>query len=207
MFKTFINAIFAGLFIGIAGTVYLATPNAMFGAVLFGLGLLTIVCFGFKLYTGAVGYLVNHGKDFWQYLASLVVIWAGNWLGTFAVGFAVRHSRTYQLIGRRVEAMVQVKIADSTLSLLILSLFCGILMYLAVETFRRDDLPGIFRYFGVVLPVAVFILSGFEHCIADMYYFSAAGAWSFKVLAITGLLTLGNSLGGVLIPLGDKIRR
>ena len=206
MFKVFINAIFAGVFIGIAGTVYLATPNAMFGAVLFGLGLLTIVCFGFKLYTGAVGYLVNHGKDFGSYLGSLLVIWCGNWIGTFAVGLAVRHSRSYSLISQRVATMAQAKIADSCLSLLILSFFCGILMYLAVETFRRDDLPGIFRYFGVVLPVAVFILCGFEHCIADMYYFSAAGVWSGKVLALTGLLTLGNSLGGMLIPLGDKIR-
>ena len=53
--KVFLNAILAGIFIGIAGTVYLATPNALLGPFLFAFGLLTIICYQFKLFTGAVG--------------------------------------------------------------------------------------------------------------------------------------------------------
>ncbi|MCQ2378397.1 MAG: formate/nitrite transporter family protein [Victivallaceae bacterium] len=208
-FQTFVNAVFAGIFIGIAGTVYLAVPNPVAGAVLFGFGLMTILCFGFKLFTGAIGYLVNQKrKDFCPYLWTLFLIWCGNFAGTYAVGTAVRHSRTFSAIGARVTALCAAKSADGAVSLLILSFFCGILMYVAVESFRRQDvLEGIFRFFMVFLCVSIFILSGFEHCIADMFYFSAADAWCGRTLALTLLMTLGNALGGWLVPLGDKIRR
>ena len=79
-------------------------------------------------------------------------------------------------------------------------------MYLAVETYRRKELGDIFRFAAVFLCVAIFILCGFEHCIANMYYFSAAGVWSVKTFGYILLMTLGNALGGWLVPLLDKIR-
>ena len=73
--KTFLNAVLAGLAIGIAGTVYLATPNPQLGAFLFAFALMTILCYGFKLYTGAIGYLVNQKKnEFAAYLLTLLMI-------------------------------------------------------------------------------------------------------------------------------------
>ena len=55
--KVLLNAVLAGVFIGIAGTVCLSVKNPVAGALFFGFGLLSIVVFGFKLYTGAIGYL------------------------------------------------------------------------------------------------------------------------------------------------------
>ena len=75
-------------------------------------------------------------------------------------------------------------------------------MFLAVDTFRRkDEIPSVARTGMVFLCVMVFILSGFEHCIADMYYFSAAGMWNMDSLLRILWMTLGNSLGGFLLPL------
>jgi len=111
------------------------------------------------------------------------------------------------LFCEKVAKMCEIKLADSFSSLLILSFFCGILMYVAVETYRREELAPIFRFATVFLCVAIFILSGYEHVIADMYYFSAAGVWSWNTLLCVLVLTLGNSLGGWLIPLADKIRK
>ena len=79
----------------------------------------------------------------------------------------------------------------------------------SIQSFKRalDLNPNyiIARYnLGLVLVflcVMVFILSGFEHCIADMYYFSAAGMWNGDTLVRTLWMTLGNSLGGFLLPL------
>ena len=79
-------------------------------------------------------------------------------------------------------------------------------MYLAVDTFKRQELAPIIRLTTLVLCVSVFIISGFEHCIANMYYFSVAGVWSWKVMALVLLMTLGNSLGGMLLPVADKFR-
>ena len=74
--KTFLNALLSGLAIGIAGTVYLAVPNANLGSFLFAFALMTILCYGFKLYTGAIGYLVTQKwKDVPAYLLTLFLIW------------------------------------------------------------------------------------------------------------------------------------
>jgi formate/nitrite transporter FocA (FNT family) len=57
-----------------------------------------------------------------------------------------------------------------------------------------------------VLCVAVFILAGFEHCIADMFYFALSGklAEGFPSLLI---ITAGNILGGILIPVVNLINK
>lgn len=194
--KIFLDAIFAGIFIGIAGTVYLCSANPVMGAFLFGFGLLTIVCFQLKLFTGAVGYLVEQGKNFHNYLLDLLLIWLGNLAGCAAVGYAVRATRTLNVIRTKVENIVAVKTADSPASLFILAIFCGMLMFTAVDAFKNEKLPGVCRPVMVFLCVMVFILSGFEHCIANMYYFSAADAWNINTLILTLLMTLGNSVGG-----------
>ena len=206
--RIFLNAILAGLFIGIAGTVCMAVPNAVMGAFLFGFGLLTIVSYGFKLYTGAVGYLAIQGKNTPRYLLELLLIWTGNLIGCFTVGQLVRMTRSFPNFAERVSSVCAAKAGDSLTSWLILSFFCGILMYVAVETFKRkDELDAAVRVPVLFLCVAIFILSGFEHCIANMYYFSAADAWSWKALGAIGVMTLGNSLGGMLLPFAGPVKR
>ena len=206
--KIFLNAILAGLFIGIAGTVCMAVPNPVMGAFLFGFGLLTIVSYGFKLYTGAIGYLAIQGKNAPRYLVELLLIWLGNLIGCFAVGQLVRQTRSFPAFAERVSAVCAAKAGDSITSWLILSFFCGILMYVAVETFKRkEELPSLVRTAVLFLCVAIFILSGYEHCIANMYYFSAADAWSWKALGAIGVMTLGNSLGGMLLPFAGHVKK
>lgn len=205
--KVFANAVLSGLFIGIGGTIYLACPNTIVGAFLFTIGLMMICCYGFALYTGAIGYLVNHADDFFAYVWKLILIWCGNFAGCYVVGLAVRGTRTFGRIEGKVAAVCADKLNDNYGSLFILAVFCGILMYMAVETYRREELPPIFRFGGLFLCISVFILSGFEHCIADIYYFSVGNVWSLDTLCTVLILTLGNSCGGWLVPLADKIRK
>ena len=205
--KIFVNAVLAGLFIGLAGTVYLSVPNKTAGAFLFGFGLFTIVCKQFKLYTGAIGYLVNQGRNALPYALDLVCIWAGNWVGTWLVGTALRFSRVGTGLTEKAAALCAVKNADGPVSLLILGVFCGLLMYLAVDSYKREEIPAPGRIMLVFLCVMVFILSGFEHCIADMFYYSAAGGWNLQSLVAILIITAGNSLGGFLLPSADMIRK
>ena len=205
--RVLINAVLAGLFIGLAGAVYLSVPNKFAGSFLFGFGLFTIVCYGFKLYTGAIGYLVNQGRKTGAYAVTLAIIWAGNWLGTWLVGTALRCSRVGSELSQKAGVLCSVKVADNWISLLVLGFFCGMLMYLAVESFRRkDEIPASGRILMVFLCVMIFILSGFEHCIADMFYFSAAGAWNVDSLGKILIITAGNSLGGFLLPAAELVR-
>ena len=77
------------------------------------------------------------------------------------------------------------------------------LFYLSfVELFKKLYDAG--KYFAVFLCVTVFILAGFEHCVANMYYFSIAGMWNWKAILYIYIMILGNSTGSILIALGNK---
>ena len=76
----FIKSIYSGLCIGLGGTVYLSCDNKILGSFLFGLGLFTILNFGFNLFTGKVGYFVNNKINYWSFLG---IVWLGNFIGTF----------------------------------------------------------------------------------------------------------------------------
>ncbi len=205
--KVWLNALFAGIFIGVAGTVFLSVKNPVTGAVLFAFGLLGILVFNFKLFTGAVGYLAIQGRNFPQYFCELIFIWLGNLAGCFAVGKLMRFTRFFGNIEERVTALSAAKLADNRISLLILAFFCGILMFTAVDVFKKEHLPSPARVGMVFLCVVVFILSGFEHCIANMYYFSAAAVWSRDTLLTVLWMSLGNALGGMMLPACEKVRK
>ena len=191
--KMFLLAIGAGLAISIGGTVYLSVDNKIIGSLLFAVGLYAIVLNGLFLYTGKVGYLVVQ-SDKIEYLGLLAITWLGNLAGTWIGAVAVLNTRI-QGIRENAVGICETKLADGPLSVFLLAIFCGILMYIAVDGFREKENPLI-----LFICVSVFILSGFEHCIANMFYFSIAGAWSLKTIVYLIIMTLGNSLGGVLIP-------
>lgn len=191
--KMFLLAIGAGLAISIGGTVYLSVDNKIIGSLLFAVGLYAIVLNGLFLYTGKVGYLVVQ-SDKIEYLGLLAITWLGNLAGTWIGAVAVLNTRI-QGIRENAVGICETKLADEPLSIFLLAIFCGILMYIAVDGFKEKENPLI-----LFICVSVFILSGFEHCIANMFYFSIAGAWSLKTIVYLIIMTLGNSLGGVLIP-------
>lgn len=199
--KDFIKSVLAGIMIGIGGTIYLSIDNKVVGASLFGIGLFMIVIYGFNLYTGKIGYLVDNFN--FKYIKMLVITLIGNFIGTFFVGYILKFTRIYSLIHDKAKLLVNVKLDDSLISILILAFFCGILMYLAVNTYKENK--DISKYLGVFLGVIVFILCGFEHCIANMYYFSVANIWSLNTLLYLLIMILGNSLGGMLVPLCNKV--
>lgn len=196
--RIFLKAAAAGITIGIGGAVYLTLENKVIGAVLFGVGLYTIVLNGLFLYTGKVGDLIS-AKDKKAYILQLIFTWLGNFAGTALAAAAISATRIGNL-GRTAEVICKTKLADTPHSILILAVFCGILMYVAVDGFREKGNPLILFFC-----VTVFILCGFEHCIANMFYFSLAGAWSLRAVIYLLLMTLGNSVGGILLPLVKKV--
>ena len=196
--RIFLKAAAAGITIGIGGAVYLTLENRVIGAVLFGVGLYTIVLNGLFLYTGKVGYLIS-AKDKKAYILQLIFTWLGNFAGTALAAAAISATRIRNL-RRTAEVICKTKLADTPHSILILAVVCGILMDVAVEGLREKGNPLILFFC-----VTVFILCGFEHCIANMFYFSLAGAWSLRAVIYLLLMTLGNSVGGILLPLVKKV--
>mgnify|MGYP004608331103 FL=1 len=196
-----IKSILAGIMIGIGGTIYLSLDNKIVGSILFAIGLFIIVVYSFNLYTGKIGYLINNFNK--KYIRELIITLIGNFIGTFFVGFILRYTRIYNMISEKAKTLADIKLNDTLISILILSFFCGILMYLAVNTYK--EVKDIGKYLAVFLGVIVFILCEFEHCIANMYYFSVSSTWSLNTLLYLLVMILGNSLGGILIPLCNKV--
>lgn len=187
--------------IAIGGTVFLSIENKVIGASLFSIGLFGVLIYNLNLYTGKIGYLITNFNL--KYIKELIITLIGNFIGACSVGFILRYTRIYDKIYEKSLILANTKLNDNILSIFILSIFCGLLMYYAVNGFKKQTDFG--KYLVVYLGVAVFILCGFEHCIANMYYFSVADIWSLKTLGYTGIMVLGNSIGSFIIPLCNLV--
>ena len=182
------KSIIGGFLIGFGGTVYLNMDNKIVAAFLFGLGLFTIINFELNLYTGKIGYL---SKENWKEILLTLI---GNFIGTNLFAFLVLQTRLAGKLKEAVAPAVELKLSDNLLSTFILAIFCGILMSIAVGTFKQ--LPNILGTLAVFLCVAVFILAGFEHCVANMFFFALSSSPADYLLTLLVAIA-GNSLGGI----------
>jgi formate/nitrite transporter FocA (FNT family) len=194
--KTFVSAILAGACIAFGGVAFLSLDNKVLGALFFTVGLFIVCTFGLNLFTGKVCYVFRRDK---AYALGIPVIWLGNLLGTGLVALLVNLTRIAS-IAERAAALCQVKLQDGLPSLFILGVLCNIFIYIGVEGFNNNP-HEIGKYLALFFGVMVFILCGFEHCVADMFYFSVAGLWSGDAVFRLLIITLGNAVGGVIFPL------
>ena len=135
----------------------------------------------------------------------MIITWIGNFCCTVLIAKCVQNTRIFTAsMTNKVTSMAELKLNDSLFSILILSIFCGILMFIAVDTFKEQQGSTI-KVIAVFVPVMVFILSGFEHVVANMYYFAMANTWTFDTIIALIVMTIGNSIGGMLIPIYQKL--
>lgn len=196
----FLRAVMTGFAIGIGGAVYLSCDNKYMGAFLFGTGLFVILSFGFNLFTGKVGYAVENKPS---YIIDLILIWLGNLAGTAAMGGMLLCTRISSAISEKAAQICEVKFNDDLLSIFILAIFCGMLMFIAADGYKKIENP-VGKMLAVFLPVMAFILSGYEHCVANMFYFTVAKVWSANTLLYLLVMTFGNAVGGMFIPFVRK---
>ena len=92
--------------------------------------------------------------------------------------------------------LAQVKLDNySFLPVLFKGVLCGMLMFIAADCYKNTK-----SFIATFVCVPVFILAGFEHSIADMFYFCSAGAFSVESLVFILTVLIGNAIGGFLIP-------
>ena len=150
------SGIFAGICIGIAGLGYLAEKSIV-GAVLFAFGLLTVVGYRLKLYTGTAGFIrKNEG-------GTLLLILAANIVGCLVVAMVARCSP--MPVQEVAQGILEARLKTGALCGGVLAVGCGVIMTTAVNFARKgNNLP---LFFGVPL----FITCGFPHCVADAFYY------------------------------------
>ena len=197
--KVFLSGILAGVSIGLGGVAFLSLDNKVIGAAIFTVGLFTVCTMGFNLYTGKICYVFDNDA---AYAKSLPLMWLGNLCGAGLTAFFVAMTRNAG-ISEKAAALCRTKLDDSLVSLFFLGLLCDISIYIAVEGYKNNP-HEVGKYLSLFFGVMGFILCGTEHCVADMFYFWMAGAWSAQAVLRILVITLGNSVGGVLLPVCRK---
>lgn len=182
--------------VGLGATAYLSSENQAAGAFLFSVGLFMIYTFGFYLFTGKVCDLPGCRP---RYLLYLSVVLAGNAVGAYGTACLLNLTRLSHLAKKAAEISAA-KLDQSLPGAFILSLLCGVLMCVAVKGFTGIR-EGIGKYFALIVPIMVFIVAGFEHSIANIFYFTLASAWSLRTVGYLAVFVLGNAAGGIAIPL------
>ena len=190
----FLNSMAAGVSIALGSYAYLSVESRYLGAFLFTVGLYVVCQYKIPLYTGRIAYLRRPGGNTASQLLIMIV---ANFIGAAIIGLLFLPTPG----GIDVIALVGKKMSHPLHESFIRGLFCGALVFLAVDIFRRFDDP-LGRYLGLLLGVPAFIVSGFEHCVVDVFYLAAAWRWGLpfepKTLLFLLIIILGNTAGSLI---------
>ena len=192
MLKLLRSSIFAGICIGTAGFGFLAsgiqaeTYGSLVGAVLFSLGLLAVVGYKLKLYTGTAGFIEKNQ------VGELFLILLGNIIGCLCLALLARVSPMD--IQGAAQKILELRLRTGALRCGLLGIGCGFLMTTAV-TFARQE-----KYLPLLFGVPLFIVCGFTHCVADAFYYLCVPvtfmkAHALQILGTYACIVIGNLIG------------
>lgn len=222
-FKMILLGFFAGMFIGFAGiasttassTIAVASVAKLVGACVFPAGMAMVLIAGSELFTGnnlIIVAVLEHRVSVWKMLKNWFFVYIGNFIGASFVAVLVVYGHTPDLFGGALaQAIVNAGKTRTDLSVMeafVRGILCNILVCIAVwMSFAAKRVSG--KLLTSFWPVMLFVLCGFEHSIADMYFGVAALLTSAEYgIAGEGLtwlnflfksllpITLGNIVGG-----------
>lgn len=178
MLKTVIKkSIAASFFISVGVAVLFSSPT--FGPFLFSLGLLVICCTDMYLFTGKCGYTFTNLQIKQQILLILIVNLMSGWLFGFLLSFT---NEQFTL-----QAIEKIDSWNWSIGSFIQAFYCGSIMYICVELYKKKE------KLSILYGIPIFILSGFQHCIANAITLGVARTFN----SIIFLHIIGNFLGAV----------
>jgi len=207
--KVFLFGIFAGLAIGLGSLVYTivsaflkTTGGQIFASALFSIGLILVCTLGLQLYTGKVGVVFDDREKLKENAINLPIMLVGNAIGAFALGI-ICHSLFGGVteIAYRISVIAENKIDYARHSVLLEGIFCGALVYIAVYFFKNLQNYAM-KIIGIITAVTLFVYCGFQHCIANMFYFAMNFDWvNWNIDYLWNILVviLLNSVGALLV--------
>lgn len=195
----------SGVMIGVGGTAFLLSVDRygewgkLIGSLMFSLGILAIVMFEMKLFTGLISDMPEMGaKNWWK----LPVCFLGNMLGVLFAAVLVYYSTLSDKVVPQAEALMLPKLNAELWYVKALSsaIFCGFLITLSIGAVKYAPRKGLSTTVGVTFPIIVFAFCGFDHSVANTLYFFFIG-FSGKAVVYVLICVLGNILGGVILPI------
>lgn len=223
-FKMLLLGFFAGMFISFAGiaattaTATMATASAgrLIAAIVFPAGMAMVLIAGSELFTGnnlIIISVLEKKVPVWKMLKNWFFVYIGNFVGALFVSLMVTYGHVPDLFdGTLAQAVINSGVIRTSMDFsdsLIKGVLCNILVCIAVwMAFASKQVSG--KLLISFWPVMLFVLCGFEHCVADMYFCMAALftsaeygitadtlTWSNFITHNLIPVTLGNLIGGV----------
>lgn len=180
--KSKIQSILAGILIGIGAYAYVSISNLYIGAFIFSLGLISVFILEAKLFTGKIG---NLNKTNWKEMVEILLF---NVVGMLIVCLLAAPN---EVLRSKCAEITENKMDRTFFHALANSIMCGIIIQLAVELKVKDNL------LTTILCVMAFILCGFEHCIANIFYYICDGIFTWQAIIYFIIYILGNSIGAI----------
>ena len=202
--KVLLFGVFAGLAIGLGSLVFTivstyakSVGGQIFASALFSIGLILVCTLGLQLYTGKVGVVFDDREKLKENAINLPIMLAGNAIGAFTLGI-ICHFIFMNVpdIANRILAISLGKTNSTTVFLQ--GVFCGALVYIAVYFFKNLQNYAM-KIIGIITAVTLFVYCGFQHCIANMFYFGMAFNWNIDMLWNLLIVIVTNSIGALLV--------
>lgn len=217
IFKMILLGMFAGAFIALAGvgaTFGNAYVGKIAGALIFPAGLAMVVVAGSELFTGnclMVTVLLSREIGPLRLLKNWLFVFIGNFIGALLVALIVTSSGVLDPISDSVVATASAKVSMGFPVAMLRGVLCNFLVCIAVwMAFGAKTVGG--KIAAVFFPVFLFVLCGFEHSVANMYYVpaglfmnwfngTATAGLSVQSFLVENLLpvTIGNIIGGAVL--------
>ena len=221
--KMLVLGIMAGLLIALAAagsntiscTVESGSIAKFLSGMVFPAGLTMVLLAGSELSTGnclMMIPLIEKEIRLTSLLRNWIIVYIGNFIGSAIVAVLIYYGGQLDLFDGAL-AVNTIKVAAGKCSLTFtkafcLGILCNFLVCIAVWiSFAAKTVSG--KIMGLFLPIMLFILCGFEHCVANMYYGTAGllanadaayHAAAADTVSSIGNLTAGNFLIGNLLP-------
>ena len=220
LFKLMLLGIFGGAFIALGGAGNIISSSTLvktdpgfakfLGASVFPVGLILVVTLGAELFTSncllSVAF-VNKKISFMQMIRNLVIVYLFNYVGSFIVAYITVKGGSFNADSLAyLQNIATHKVDASAYALFIKGILCNVLVCGAViQSYTSRDTIG--KLVGAWLPIMLFVLIGYDHSIANMFYLTAAKLVDSSLFGVSGILynlfyvTLGNILGALAIGL------
>ena len=202
--KVLLFGIYAGLAIGLGSLVFTVvsaylnnTGGMIFASALFSIGLILVCTLGLQLYTGKVGVVFDNREQLKENAINLPIMLAGNAIGAFGLGIICHF--VFMNIPEVADRILAISLGKTNSTTVFLQgVFCGALVYIAVYFFKNLQ-NWAMKIIGIITAVTLFVYCGFQHCIANMFYFGMAFNWNIDMLWNLLIVILTNSIGALLI--------
>ena len=192
---SFIKSVLAGICIGIGGALYLSVNGGVIGSMLFSIGLILVLFMDFHLYTGKVPYLRYSIDSLPKTSRNILILVIGNIIGASGLGIILSFVKPE--IRETAIRLCYMKLSEKWM-VIPLAILCNVMIFFAVEAYKRQT-DAVAIMIMVTLCVMAFILCGFEHSIANAFYFAAARMFDLEMILYLLLNVIFNGVGGVLI--------